>query len=240
MDLATELLSQLDNPTLTANQRALIRCRAAAALVHAGQYEAARDALGDMWQGVGQRPFVEGLKKEVVAEVLLQCGVLSGWLGSARNMSGSQEAAKDLISEAQRTFRALRWPVKVAEAQYELGICYWRIGAFDEARVVLDAAAKGIGEREAELRAKVLIRRSLIETWACRYHDALEVLREAESFFAGLNDGAQRQVARADGPGPAPCRHGGRARGLPRPRHHRAHRRHLPLRAGRARALLRR
>lgn len=188
MDLAAELLSQLDNPTLTANQRVLIRCRAAAGLVHAGQYEAARDALGDMWQGVGQRPFVEGLKREVVAEVLLQSGVLSGWLGSARNMSGSQEAAKDLISEAQRMFRALRQPLKVAEAQYELGICYWRVGAFDEARVVLDAAARGVGDQEAELRAKILIRRSLIETWACRYHDALEVLREAESFFAGLND----------------------------------------------------
>lgn len=188
MDLAAELLSQLDNPTLTANQRVLIRCRAAASLIHAGQYEAARDALGDMWQGVGQRPFDEGLKKETVAEVLLQCGVLSGWLGSARNMSGSQEAAKDLISEAQRIFNALRLPMKVSEAQYELGICYWRIGAFDEARVVLDAAARDVGDQDAELRAKILIRRSLIETWACRYHDALEVLREAESFFAGLND----------------------------------------------------
>lgn len=188
MDLAAELLSQLDNPTLTANQRVLIRCRAAASLIHAGQYEAARDALGDMWQGVGQRPFVEGLKREVVAEVLLQSGVLSGWLGSARNMSGSQEAAKNLISEAQRIFNGLRLPVKVAEARYELGICYWRVGAFDEARVVLDAAARGVGDQEAELRAKVLIRRSLIETWACRYHDALEVLREAEAFFSGLND----------------------------------------------------
>ena len=188
MDLAAVLLTQLDNPTLTASQRALIRCQAAAALIHAGQYEAARDALGDAWQGVGQRPSTEGLNRQAAAEVLLQSGVLSGWLGAARNMGGSQEAAKDLISEALRAFESLRQPVKVAEARYELGICYWRIGAFDEARVVLDAAAKGVGDQDAELKAKVLIRRSLIETWANRYHDALSVLREAESFFAGLND----------------------------------------------------
>lgn len=188
MELATELIRQLDNPTLTANQRALIRCQAAAILIHAGQYEAARDALGDMWQGVGQRPFIEGLKRETAAEVLLQSGVLSGWMGAARNMSGSQEAAKDLISEAQREYGALRQPVKVAEAQYELGICYWRIGAFDEARVVLDAAARGVGDQDAELKAKVLIRRALVETWASRYRDALEVLSDAEQFFAGLSD----------------------------------------------------
>jgi tetratricopeptide (TPR) repeat protein len=188
MEIATELLRQLDNPTLTTSQRALIRCQAAAVLIHAGQYEAARDALGDAWQGVGQRPSVEGLNRQATAEVLLQSGVLSGWIGSARNMTGAQEAAKDLISEAQRMFGALRQPVKVAEAQHELGICYWRLGAFDEARVVLDAAAKGVGDQADELRAKVLIRRSLIETWACRYHDALDVLREAEPFFSGLND----------------------------------------------------
>ncbi|MBA3240396.1 MAG: tetratricopeptide repeat protein [Acidobacteria bacterium] len=188
MDLASDKLKQLDNPTLTPDQRALIRCQAAAGFIHAGQYEAARDALGDMWQGVGRRPFTEALKKATTAEALLQCGVLSGWLGSARNMSGSQEAAKDLISEALRLFESLKQPVKVAEAQYELGICYWRIGAFDNARVVLVEASREVGDKDTDLKAKILIRRSLIETWACRYHDAWDVLREAESFFKNLSD----------------------------------------------------
>jgi hypothetical protein len=121
MDLATALLSQLDDPTLTANQRTLIRCQAAAGLIHAGQYEAARDALGELWRGVGVRPNLEGLKSQAtVTEVLLQSGVLTGWLGSARNIAGAQEQALDLITEAQRMFDSLRQPTKAAEAQYEL------------------------------------------------------------------------------------------------------------------------
>lgn len=191
MEIATGILNQLDNPTLSINQRTLIRCRAAAALIHAGQYESARDALGDMWQGVGQRPAVEGLKPPVVAEVLLQCGVLSGWLGGARNLRGSQEAAKDLLTEALRMFEQLGLVVKTAEAQYELGICYWRVGAFDEARVVLVEAKRAVADRDLELKAKILIRRALIETWASRFHDALDVLNQAEQFFAGLNDAFQ-------------------------------------------------
>lgn len=188
MNLVTDL-RQLDNPTLSRDERALIRCQAAADLIHAGQYEAAREALGELWSGLGKRPNLEGLKRpETKAEVLLQCGVLSGWIGSARNLGGAQEQAKDLISEAQRIFKSHHLPVKVAEAQYELGICYWRLGAFDEARVVISEAAEKVADKNDDLKAKILIRRSLIETWACRYHDALEVLKEAEPFFSHLND----------------------------------------------------
>ena len=64
MDLAADILRQLDNPTLTANERALIRCEAAAGLIHAGQYEAAREALGELWAAVGERPNLEGLKQQ--------------------------------------------------------------------------------------------------------------------------------------------------------------------------------
>lgn len=188
MNLAADMLKQLDNPTLTLNERVLIRCRAAADLIHSGQYEGARDALGDLWQGVGQRPVVEGLKNSTAAEVLLRAGVLSGWIGGARNVGGAQEAAKDLITEALRVFESLDLPVKVAEAQYELGICYWRIGSFDEARIVLVEAAERVGDRDDDLKAKILIRRALVATWSSRYHDALDILEEAETFFSGLDD----------------------------------------------------
>src|SRR5205807_1528367 len=108
--------------------------------IHAGQYETARDALGELCQGVGRRPVVEGLKPITAAEVLLQCGALSGWLGRVQHVSDAQEQAKDLISEALRLFESQRQSSKVAEAQYELGMCYFRLGAYDEARVVLDEA----------------------------------------------------------------------------------------------------
>lgn len=76
MDLATEKLKQLDNPTLTMDDRAVIRCHVAADMIHTGQYEAARDVLGDLWCGVGQRPNIKNLKAATAGEVLLQAGVL--------------------------------------------------------------------------------------------------------------------------------------------------------------------
>jgi CheY-like chemotaxis protein len=188
MNLTETLQQELEDPNLTINERVLLRCQTAAEFIHRGQYEAARDALGDLWCGVGQHPNVEKLKKATAAEVLLQSGALSSGMGSARNMSGAQEKAKDLISEAQRLFESLKLPVKVAEAQSELSICYWRLGAFDEARVVQDGAAKTIGDKNDELKARILIRRALIETWACRYHDACDVLNQAEAFFKKLPD----------------------------------------------------
>ena len=50
MTLAEERLRQLDNPSLTEEERTLLRCRVAAEFIHAGQYEAAREALGQLWR----------------------------------------------------------------------------------------------------------------------------------------------------------------------------------------------
>src|ERR1043165_2277719 len=130
--LADERLKELDNPSLTTDERALLRCRVAADLIHKGQYEGACEALGELWSGVGQRPDVDRLKPATAAEVLLQCGVLTGWIGDARNVPGAQEKAKDLLTEALRAFQSQGSGSKAAEAQYELGMCYWRLGQYDE------------------------------------------------------------------------------------------------------------
>lgn len=188
MNLADERLKELDNPSLTDTERTLIRCRVAADLIHRGQYENAREALGELWLGVGQRPPVRNLPPAVDAEVLLQCGTLTGWLGSVRNVSGAQEQAKDMLSEAEHKFRAQGTPAKVSETQYELGACYWRLGQLDEARVVLQEALKPLTEADVELKAKVLIRRTNVEVWENRYHEALSILKEAEPVFKSAND----------------------------------------------------
>lgn len=96
MNLADERLRELDNPSLTADERALRRSEVAADLIHKGQYEAARDALGELWHGTGERPNVEGLDEGTSAGVLLQAGVLSGWIGASKKVEGAQAAAKDL------------------------------------------------------------------------------------------------------------------------------------------------
>ena len=153
MTLADERLKELDNPSLTANERTLMRCAIAADLIHKGQYEAAREALGELWTGVGERPEVKKLPPATAAEVLLQCGVLTGWLGSVRNVV-RQEKAKDLLSESIRKYHSQGQHKKVSEAQYELGICYWRLGAHDEARVVLIEALRPLQDADAEMQAK--------------------------------------------------------------------------------------
>src|SRR5918911_62026 len=102
MNVADDRFKELDNPSLTSEERTLIRCAVASDLIHKGQYEGAREALGELWLGVGQRPPVSNLPPAVEAEVLLQCGTLTGWLGSVRNVSGAQEQAKDMLSEEAR------------------------------------------------------------------------------------------------------------------------------------------
>src|SRR4051812_6651389 len=91
MTLADERLKELDNPSLTTNERILLRCAIASELIHKGQYEAAREALGELWPGIGQTPDVKKLPPVVAAEVLLQCGVLTGWLGRVRSVGGAQD-----------------------------------------------------------------------------------------------------------------------------------------------------
>ena len=175
-------------PGLADGENALRSCQAASELIHVGKYEEARAALGEWWCGLGQRPALEGLGPPATAEVLLQCGVLSGWLGSVRQVSGAQEMAKDLLTEAERGFEALGLGPKVSEVKYELAECYFRLGAYDEARVVLDDALLRLGEGNEALKAKIAIRRASIEIWSGRYHEAWSVLGDAEPFFENCND----------------------------------------------------
>jgi len=188
MNLTDARLKELDNPSLTKNERVLLRCRLASELIHIGQYEVAREALGELWQGVGRRPEVEKLKPRIAAEVLLQCGTLSGWLGGVQHISDAQEKANDLIFEALRMFKSQEQHAKVSEAQYEMGMCYFRLGSYDEARITLDKAHDTLKDDDVSLRAKILTRRSIIEIWTGRYRDALDILERARKFFESSGD----------------------------------------------------
>ena len=188
MTLADERLKELDNPSLTENERVLLRCRVAADLIHKGQYEIAREALREVWPGVGEKPDVKGLPPVLAAEVILQCGVLTGWLGRLRSVEGAQEKAQDLITEAFRKFQSQGRHEKASEAQYELGICYWRLGAHEEARVMLREALKHLTDADLELKAKILIRRSIVESCENRFYEALAILNEARPVFESADD----------------------------------------------------
>ncbi|HLL13643.1 MAG TPA: hypothetical protein VK388_01070 [Pyrinomonadaceae bacterium] len=137
-----------------------------------GEYESARDALAELWNGVGERPTLEGLSELTAAELLLRAGSLSGWLGSVRQIEGAQEKAKDLISESITRFQALGETTRVAAAQSELGFCYRRAGAYDDARVVYREALRELADaNEKELRANILLRLAIVESLSGRYND---------------------------------------------------------------------
>jgi tetratricopeptide (TPR) repeat protein len=181
MNLADERLKELDNISLNPDDRALLYCRVSADLAGNGQYEAASEALGELWRGIGQRPAVEGLGERATAEVLLQAGAVSGWRGASQQVREAQAAAKDLISESASRFEALGETERAAAARSELALCYWREGSYDEARVLLASALEVI--EEAMGRAKALLRLATVEFYAGRYNDSLVILRENVHVF---------------------------------------------------------
>ncbi|MET0650775.1 MAG: helix-turn-helix domain-containing protein [Pyrinomonadaceae bacterium] len=190
MNLADERPRELDDASLTVGERASLRCRAAAGLIREGQFEAACEALGGLWRGIGERPNVEGLDEDTTAEVLLQVGALSGWLGASRQLTGAQDAAKDLLSESATLFERLGEPEKAAFARSDLAMCYWREGAYDEARVLLARAADELAGADAERRAIVQLRWATVECSAGKLHDALGLLKDSEQVLGGSGNHA--------------------------------------------------
>ena len=158
-------------------------CEFAKNLEEAGEFERAADALSGFWKGLLNRPETRGLNPEAKAELLLRTGTLTGWLGSAKQAYGAQEAAKDLISESAEIFEPLGMAEKVAEARVDLAICYWREGALDEARVTLRLVLDSLGESRSEQRLRALLNSALVEWTATRDRDALRICKEAAPFF---------------------------------------------------------
>jgi CheY-like chemotaxis protein len=126
---------------------------------------------------------LEELSGLTAAEVLLRVGTLSGCLGSAEQSAEIQTAAKDLISESAARFEELNEAEKAASARSDLAICYWREGAFDEARILLTGALQNIDESDTEQRAKNLVRLTLVEISSGRHHDALRILTDNAAIF---------------------------------------------------------
>ena len=111
--------------------------------------------------------------------MFLRAGTLLDGLAARRQITGAQEFAKDLISEAARLFEEAQLVERAAEARVDLAICYWREGAFDEARVTLDDALRQLGDLQSEQRLRALLNRAIVEKVSNRYEDALRTHREA-------------------------------------------------------------
>jgi tetratricopeptide (TPR) repeat protein len=176
-------LLQDDAATATSSGRAEVDCARAKELEEAGKFEEAGLALGEFWPRIGERPKLEGLDGAIRAELLLRVGTLSGWIGSARQIPGAQETAKDLISESSALFEELGLTERVAETRVDLGICYWREGALDEARITFDDALQRLGNLESEQRLRALLNKAIVEEVSSRSWEAVRILFESESLF---------------------------------------------------------
>src|SRR5690242_5243249 len=180
---------KLDTAHLTPNAEATFRCQIALELKDRSEYEAAREAMLPIWNGIiGSRPNIKGLTDTMVAEVLLTTGILTGWLGSRSEIKKADDYARDLISESMRLFEELKDSRKVAEARTELAWCYWRSGDNDSARIMSNEALKRLTVAGnltigGDARANALIILAFVEWAESRHKEVLRILTENATFF---------------------------------------------------------
>jgi CheY-like chemotaxis protein len=184
MNLQSQLAAlQGQSRDLTLAERAMLCCRLAKQLEDAGEYEQASEALREFWPEYSEGPLFEGLDPASRAEVLLRVGALAGWLGSVRQSEGTQETAKNLITQSIEIFQNLGESNRVAEARTDLALCYWREGSFNEARDLLTDVLRHTSDSETELKAIVLMRAGMVEITAHRLSEALRLYYQASALL---------------------------------------------------------
>jgi tetratricopeptide (TPR) repeat protein len=142
-----------------------------------------------LWKGLGTRPDTARLYPTVVAEVLLCAGILTRWIGSRNQSREAQTLAKDLITEAAILFESFGDVLKVASAHSELAYCYWREGAFGEARIWFETA---LGKLTAQgtIRANALLGLAVVEWSDSRLAESLRLLTANAMLFEAIGNHA--------------------------------------------------
>jgi CheY-like chemotaxis protein len=190
MKIAPQLATSIANRDLTPSQRAQVSCDLAKQLEKAGEYEAASEALSDFWPRRHEPPKLDGLDQPTMALLLLRVGALTGWLGSAHQIEGSQEKAKNLITRSIEIFEELEQSRQAAEARADLAVCYLREGSFDEARINLAGALSRLERDDCDLKAVVLIRAGTVEVEVGQLDAALRFYNEAANLLTPSTDDA--------------------------------------------------
>ena len=186
MPLSPSCLRVLENRDFSVERRAELRCELARELEEKGECEAARKVLSPHWPGLGEHPKLAGLERGTAAEVLLRAGSLTGAIGSRNQIADAQETAKNLITESLTIFQSLSYRKKIAEAQIELALCYWRTGELNEARDLLQETLSRLTV-DSELKGKAVLRLAIVEIEAAQYSKALSILKDHELLFQKIN-----------------------------------------------------
>jgi len=187
MTLRASLLRELENQSLSVDSRAELCCEVTRELENKGEYEEARKVLGDYWPRIGEAPRLADLEPNTAGEVLLRAGVLTGIIGSQRQIPNAQETAKDLLTQSHSIFESRRNKKKIAEARTELALCYWRTDDLNEARDCLNEALSLL-TIDSELKAKAILRLSIVEHSAGHDPKAFRILTKHAPLFNRINN----------------------------------------------------
>lgn len=167
-----------------------IQCAAAERLEEQTRYAEARKVLSDRWTRVGERPDLRGLDQRSAAELLLRVGSLTGWLGHQQVIEGSQEFARNLLTESMTLFLSLQESAKVAESLHLMAICYAREDRFSEAEALLENALTNLSDADTERRALIYKDRGIFATSAGEHDKALSILEAAVPLFEKFDNHA--------------------------------------------------
>ena len=178
---------------MTPNERALFRCQIALELKDRGDYIGAQEVMRPLWKRVGEHPNTEGLHPSVAAEVLLCAGILTSLIGSRDEIKEANEWARDLLTESITYYESLQDVIKIAAIRAELGYCYWRAGALDEARIVFTEALKKL-TTEGNTRANAVFGLSVVEWSASRFKESLRILTENAPLFKKITNHSLKGV----------------------------------------------
>src|SRR5215213_8620790 len=187
MTFQASLLRDLEKPSLSVSDRAELCCELVKEFENKGEYEEARKVLSSYWRRIGDHPKVTDLEPGPAAEVLLRAGVLTGIIGSKNQIADAQEHAKDLLTQSHAVFESQRNQKKIAEAETELALCYWRTGDISEARDFLKQALSRL-TIDSELKAKAVIRFAIVERGAAHHDKALRILASHASLFDRIHN----------------------------------------------------
>ncbi len=169
-------------------ERAQSACEIARELEKGGEYQTAIEALSEFWDGFSDTVNARGLDERTEAHLLVRVGSLAGWQGSADSSIGSQEKAKNLITRGIAIYERLGDLTHLAEARADLAICYWREGAYDEARVTLSEALSSVSDEDIDLRASILVRAGIVEVDSRRLSEAIRIYNEAAALIEKSKD----------------------------------------------------
>jgi tetratricopeptide (TPR) repeat protein len=157
-------------------------------LERCGRYEEALEELSDIWRDFTVFPNVTDFDPQTAAEMLLRCGSLLGFFGHIKQLPGSQDNSKDILTEARSRFIGFDNVEKIAECENYLAISYWRTREFKEAEIWLEESLSHNLPFSSKTRLYTYLIKSMIFTSTEEYQKLIQYFKDLESDFRSYGD----------------------------------------------------